>query len=120
MKLIILAILIVSITGCTVIHQWYGPPSHAKAYGHYKKYAYHYYPNLEIYWYPETKTYIVLRSGVWVEIETRPAILTPAYSYVVIKTETSKPWLKHSYYKKKYPPGQLKKKGKYKGKKKKW
>jgi hypothetical protein len=113
-----------SICSCTIVHQWRGPPPHAKAYGHYKKYVYYYYPDLEIYWYPETKAYVVLRDGVWVEVETRPVILTSAYTHIVIKTETLKPWLKHSYYKKKYPPGQLKKKGKgkwkYKGKKKKW
>ena len=115
MRFIYLIVIFIFISSCgpILVQRRPGPPSHAKAYGHQKKYVYYYYPDLEIYWDSDSKTYIVLKEGTWVISDTRPVILTRSYSYVVIEADEPKPWLKHSYYKKKHPAG----KGKMKGKK---
>lgn len=118
MKWIILFLMLVTITNCAVRPRP-GPPPHAPAHGYHKKYVYYYYPDLEIYLLRDSKSYAVLRGGTWVIVKTRPAILTPSHSYVIIEVESKKPWLNHSYYKKIYPPGKGKKRsgGKGKGKK---
>ncbi|MEO0280224.1 MAG: hypothetical protein ABIM58_04035 [candidate division WOR-3 bacterium] len=97
---------------CVTVYEHHGPPPHAKAYGLRKKIVYWYYPSLEIYYHPERNVYIIFQGGKWVEVIEKPKDIE-IYDYVVIETEEEKPWLKHSYYKMKYPA----KKGKEKGKK---
>jgi len=100
-----------SCTRLVVLRPW-GPPPHARARGLHKKLVYHYYPDLEIYWIVASKQYAVLRSGAWVVVDVRPKVIAASHSFVVIETDAPKPWLKHAYYKKKYPPGWSKAKGK--------
>ena len=93
-------------SGCTplFVYKQSGPPPHAKAYGHYKKYIYHYYPDYEIYYDVINDTYIVLKDRNWIILDSQPQFLISLNSYVIIESEAPKPWLNHSSYMKKYPP----------------
>jgi hypothetical protein len=122
MRYLIPILLIAVLVGCEamLVPAHHGPPSHAPAHGYYKKHVYHYYPDLEIYWSVELGTYAVIQGGRWVVVRERPAILASAHRHVVIKVDSRDPWRNHAHYKKAYPPGQLKKhaRGKGKGRKK--
>ena len=113
MRYLVLVLFIAAIAGCETVHyHGYpqpGPPSHAPAHGYYKKHVYHYYPDAEIYFSVELGTYTVFQGGRWVVVKgRRPAMLTSAHKYVVIKADTKEPWKNHSRYKKSHPPGQPK------------
>ena len=120
MKYLIPILLIAVLVGCgtRLMPARHGPPPHAPAHGYYKKHVYHYYPDLEIYWSVELGTYTVLHGGRWVLVTERPVILTSAHRHVVIKVDSREPWRNHANYKKAYPPGQAKKRGRGKGRKK--
>lgn len=113
MKSIVLLFLVfIVIGGCIVIQRKPGPPPHAKAYGYRAKHIYWYYPASEIYYCPNSKIYAVIEGDKWVTLNTPPSALVLGSSYVVIESDTDKPWLKHSYYKEKYSPGKVKSKDK--------
>ena len=117
MRYLILVLLICLVVGCETVYvsRPPGPPPHAPAHGYYKKYVYHYYPDVEIYWSVDLGTYVVFEAGRWVSVRTRPDILTSAYRHVVIEVDSREPWRNHAHYKKQYPPGQLKKRGRGRG-----
>ena len=119
MRYLIPVLLIAVLAGCESVHyHGYpqpGPPPHAPAHGYYKQHTYHYYPDLEIYWSVELGTYTVFQGGRWVVVKGRPAILTSAHRHVVIAADTKEPWKNHSRYKKSHPPGQIKQRGRGKG-----
>ena len=102
-ELVVVSLLCVFVSGCLplFVQQRPHPPQHAKAYGHHKKYIYHYYPDSGIYWDVKSKEYVVIKDGIWVKMSSRPTILTSVNSYVIIEVETQNPWLNSSYQKKK-------------------
>ena len=87
-----------------VVYHEPGPPPHAKAYGYRAKHVFWYYPAIEVYYSPNLKVYTVLKNGEWLTMDTSP-ISIEGVSYVIIESESEKPWLNHSYYKQKYQPG---------------
>ncbi len=101
MRFLILSLIL--ILGCVVVHKHPGPPPHAKAYGYRAKYIFWYYPALEIYYHPERNVYIIFEGGKWIEVKEKPKNIE-IFNYVIIETDNDKPWMNHSYYKKKYPP----------------
>ncbi|MFA5033413.1 MAG: hypothetical protein WC614_10380 [bacterium] len=104
-KTAVLFIMLGFITGCVFVPANSGPPSHAKAYGYRAKHTCWYYPNEEVYYLSESRTYAVIDGGNWVVVNAPGRALG---SYVVIESETNKPWLRHSEYRGKYSPGQAK------------
>ena len=113
MRYLILILLVSILVGCGAVYVGGppGPPPHAPAHGYHKKHVYHYYPDLEIYWSVQLGTYTVFTGGEWVVVKQRPAVLTSRHRHVVIHTDTTEPWRNHPHYKKQYPPGQAKKRG---------
>jgi hypothetical protein len=89
--------------GCTMPYIYYEPPPYGRAYNDNSEYISYYYPESEVYWYPYTKKYVMFQNGVWVTFDTRPAVITPENVYVRIVTREENPWLKHDYYRAKYP-----------------
>jgi hypothetical protein len=101
-----------------------GPPPWAPAHGHRAKHHYYYYPASYVYLDVERKLYFYLYTGQWQVSVSLPAdIHINVSDYVILDMDTDKPYNFHSDVVKRYPPGQLKKldKGKGKGKeKRKW
>jgi hypothetical protein len=100
-----------------------GPPSHAPAHGYRAKHKYHYYPSAQVYFDLSREVYFYLEGGAWKMSVSLPDYLDVKIGdYVSIDMNTDKPYTRYAEHKKKYPPGQLKKKKKgKKGKKgKKW
>jgi hypothetical protein len=90
-----------------------GPPPHAPAHGYRAKYTYRYYPSSCIYFDACRKVYFYLEGDNW-----RTSVLLPRDiqlqlgSYVTLEMNTDKPYTQFKEHKRKYPPGQLKKKTK--------
>ena len=97
-----------------------GPPPHAPAHGYRAKHRYHYYPSAEVYFDISRKCYFYLSGGSWkMSVSLPDSLKVKIGDHVTIEMDTDKPYKKFKEHKKKYPPGQLKKKKK--GKKgKKW
>lgn len=102
-----------------------GPPSHAPAHGYRAKHNYHYYPSAQVYFDLSREVYFYLEGGAWKMSISLPDYLNVKIGdYVSIDMDTDKPYTRYAEHKKKYPPGQLKKKNKgkkgKKGKGRKW
>ena len=96
-----------------------GPPAHAPAHGYRAKHQYRYFPSAYVYFDVNRKLYFYLRGGNWEAAVSLPGdIKVKLGSYVSIELETDKPYMYYKQHKTKYPPGQMKKHGKNKGKKK--
>ena len=78
-----------------------GPPPWAPAHGYRAKHRYYYYPSSHVYYDTGRKLYFYFEGG----------------DHVTLEMDTDKPYEFHSHVVKKYPPGQMKKKEKAKGKK---
>lgn len=92
-----------------------GPPPHAPAHGYRAKYAYRYYPGACAYFDVSRKVYFYLEGDNWMMSVSLPrAIQLQLGDHVTIEMDTAKPYVRFEEHKRKYPPGQLKKK------KKKW
>ncbi len=88
-----------------------GPPPHAKAHGYRAKHVYRYYPFLAVYFDTHRKTYFYLEGGNWrVSLSLPRDIRVRLGDYVTIEMDTDKPYTRYEVHKRKYPPGQLKKK----------
>ena len=91
-----------------------GPPPHAKAHGYRAKHTYRYYPGVSAYFDMGRKVYFYLEGDIW-----RMAVLLPTHlrvqlgEYVTIEMDSDKPYTRFEEHKRKYPPGQLKKKNKW-------
>jgi hypothetical protein len=93
-----------------------GPPPHAKANGNQAKRFYRYYPSATVYFDTYRKAYFYLEGGNWrMSLSLPQDIGFRLGDYVTIEMDTDKPYTRYEEHKRKYPPGQLKKK-----KKKKW
>ena len=99
-----------------------GPPSHAKAYGRRSNHTYRYYPSAGIYFDIDSRSYFYLEGTAWrMSVSLPRELKINLGSHVTLEMDTARPYLKHKEHKKKYPPGQLKKKKKGNGKNKnKW
>ena len=90
-----------------------GPPAHAPAHGYRAKYTYRYYPSSCIYFDACRKVYFYLEGDNW-----RTSVSLPRHiqlqlgGYVTLEMDTDKPYTQFKKHKRKYPPGQLKKKTK--------
>jgi hypothetical protein len=97
-----------------------GPPAHAPAHGYRAKHAYYYYPDAYVYFDISRMVYFYLEGDIWRMSASLPHSLHVRLGeHVTIAMDTHKPYTHFKSHKKKYPPGQLKKKGKW-AKKKRW
>jgi hypothetical protein len=96
-----------------------GPPPWAPAHGYRAKHHYYYYPDSQVYFDAGRSLYFYFSGGGWQASVSLPSgIQISAGEYVSLDMDVDRPYLYHSDVEKRYPPGQLKKKGK--GKDKKW
>ncbi len=95
-----------------------GPPPWAPAHGYRAKHHYYYYPEPQVYFDVGRSLYFYYYGGGWQASVSLPSgIHISAGEYVSLEMDVDRPYLYHSDVEKRYPPGQLKKKGKGKGKK---
>jgi len=94
------------------------PPPHAPAHGYRAKHKYRYYPSCSVYYDAYRKLYFYLQGPNWRIAASLPhSIQLGSCGYVSIEMDSDKPYIYYEEHKRKYLPGQLKKKDK---KKKKW
>jgi hypothetical protein len=92
-----------------------GPPPHAPAHGYRAKHRYHYYPSAQIYFDLSRKAYFYMEDAKWrMSVSLPEHLRVKLGDHVTIDLDTDRPYKYFEEHKKKYPPGQLKKK------KKKW
>jgi len=90
-----------------------GPPPHAKAHGYRAKHTYQYYPSASVYFDAYRKVYFYLEGDNWRMSVSLPQNLRFRLGdHVTIEMDTDKPYTSYEEHKRKYPPGQLKKKKK--------
>ena len=94
-----------------------GPPAHAPAHGYRAKHQYRYYPSRSVYYDTGRGLYFYLKGDNWEVGASLPNHLRIGLGNSVrIELDTDKPYIHHAEHVKKYPPGQMKKKGKKKNK----
>jgi hypothetical protein len=97
-----------------------GPPQHAPAHGYRAKHRYHYYPNAYVYFDLSRKIYFYLEGNIWrMSVSLPNSLSVNLGAHVAIEMDSDKPYDHFDSHKKKYPPGQMKKKNKW-AKKKTW
>ena len=88
-----------------------GPPPHAPAHGYRAKHKYHYYPHAQVYFDISKEVYFYMEGHSWKISASLPSSLhVQLGDHVTIEMESDKPYTHFKDHKKKYPPGQLKKK----------
>ena len=88
-----------------------GPPPHAPAHGYRAKHRYRYFPSCKVYYDPRREIYFYLEGRDWRIVTSLPHTIKLEYGdYVTIEMDTDEPYIYHDEHKRKYPPGQLKKK----------
>lgn len=88
-----------------------GPPRHAPAHGYRAKYAYYYYPDAYVYWDISREIYFYLEGDTWrMSVSLPDSLRLSLGDHVAIEMDSDKPYIYFDSHKKKYPPGQLKKK----------
>jgi hypothetical protein len=91
-----------------------GPPPHAKAHGYRAKHTYRYYPCARAYFDVHRNVYFYLEGDIWRMSVSLPAELhVHLGEHVTIEMDSDKPYTRFEEHKRKYPPGQLKKKNKW-------
>jgi hypothetical protein len=96
-----------------------GPPPWAPAHGYRAKHQYRYYPSSYVYYDTGRSMYFYYEGGRWLASVSLPSsIHIDVGDYVNLDMDTDQPYRYHSDVVKRYPPGQLKKKSKGKGKEK--
>ena len=86
-----------------------GPPRHAPAHG-YRRHAYVYYPSSYVYFDTTRKVYFYMTSGAWkMSVKLPSSVTINLREGVSMTLDTNSPHTYFSTHKKKYPPGQLKK-----------
>ena len=96
-----------------------GPPPWAPAHGYRAKHKYRYYPSSRVYYEKKRGVYFYYKDGKWqVSVSLPSKIRIEVNDYVTIEMDNDKPYKHHHEVVKRYPPGQLKKKYKKKGKSK--
>ena len=95
-----------------------GPPPWAPAHGHRAKHSYYYYPESYVYFDVGRNLYFYYSGGGWQASVALPSgIHIAAGEHVALEMDANRPYVYHADVEKRYPPGQLKKKEKGKGKK---
>ena len=95
-----------------------GPPPWAPAHGHRAKHHYYYYPESHVYFDVGRSLYFYYQGGGWQASVALPSgIHISAGEHVTLEMDMDRPYVYHPEVVKKYPPGQMKKKGKDKSKK---
>ncbi len=90
-----------------------GPPPHAPAHGYRAKYTYYYYPDPYVYFDVSRKLYFYLDDGAWrVSVSLPSHLRVRLGDHVTIGMDSDRPYTEFRDHKKKYPPGQMKKKKK--------
>jgi hypothetical protein len=88
-----------------------GPPDHAPAHGYRAKYEYRYYPADRVYFDLHRQVYFYLKGDSWqVAVSLPREISLTVDDYVTIGMDTDKPYTEYEVHRRKYPPGQMKKK----------
>jgi hypothetical protein len=88
-----------------------GPPAHALAHGYRAKHAYRYFPDSHVYFNVYKEVYFYLSGDQWkMSVALPKDIRLQVCDYVSIEMDSDKPYTHFKKHKKKYPPGQLKKK----------
>jgi len=94
-----------------------GPPPWAPAHGYRAKHKYRYYPASRVYYEKERGAYFYYNNGKWQVSASLPSyIRIDVNDHVTLEMDTDKPYEYNHDVVKRYPPGQLKKKHKKKGK----
>jgi len=97
-----------------------GPPPHAPAHGYRAKHTYRYYPCERVYFDTGRGMYFYLEGSSWrMSVSLPSALRVQLGDHVSIEMYSDKPYTHYEDHKRKYPPGQMKKKKKGK-KEKKW
>ncbi|MBU2499548.1 MAG: hypothetical protein KKE57_11665 [Proteobacteria bacterium] len=92
-----------------------GPPPHAPAHGYRAKHRYHYYPANHVYFDIERKAYFYMEGAAWrMSVSLPDSLRVQLGDHVTIDMEDDRPYVAFEEHKKKYPPGQAKKKWKKK------
>ncbi len=98
-----------------------GPPPWAPAHGYRAKHHYYYYPDSHVYFDTGRSLYFYYSGNAWQASVSLPSgIRISAGEHVALDMDSDRPYVYHSDVEKRYPPGQLKKQGKGKGKGNKW
>ncbi len=88
-----------------------GPPDHAKAHGYRAKHTYRYYPAAQAYYDVNRRTYFYLEGESWrVSVSLPLSLKLKLGDHVTIEMDSDKPYTGFEMHKRKYPPGQAKKK----------
>lgn len=96
-----------------------GPPPWAPAHGRRAKYKYRYYPSSRVYYEEGSRVYFYYKDGQWHMSASIPVeIRIDVNNFVTLEMDTDRPYEYDDEVVKKYPPGQLKKNDKKKGKNK--
>jgi len=91
-----------------------GPPPHAPAHGYRAKYTYRYYPDAYAYFDVERNAYFYLAGDRWRMSVALPVELRVRLGeYITVEVDSDKPYTQFAEHKRKYPPGQMKKKEKW-------
>ena len=94
-----------------------GPPPHAPAHGYRAKHHYRYYPSCSVYYDDYRKLYFYLEGPNWQIAASLPhSIQLGSGGFVSIEMDSDRPYIHYDEHKRKYPPGQHKKKYKKKNK----
>ena len=95
-----------------------GPPSHAPAHGNRSKRQYQYFPSSSVYHDSDRSLYFYFNGSNWQVAASLPNdIKVQLGNSVSIELETDKPYIYNEQHQEQYPPGQMKKTKKEKGKK---
>lgn len=95
-----------------------GPPAHAPAHGYRSKRQYRYFPSSSVYYDADRCLYFYLSGSNWQVGASLPHDLRIRLGdSVSIEMDTDKPYVYNNQHKKQFPPGQMKKVHKKKGKK---
>lgn len=90
-----------------------GPPPHAPAKGYRAKHSYYYYPSVGVYYDIGRRSYFYLEGDRWrISLALPETLRVRLGDRVALELDTDTPYTHYDEHKKKYPPGQLKKKGK--------
>jgi len=88
-----------------------GPPPHAPAHGYRAKHAYDYYPEAYVYFDISRRLYFYLEDDKWrMSVSLPDSLQLKLSEHVTIEMDSDTPYIYFDSHKKKYPPGQSKKK----------
>ncbi len=119
---VLLLIVLLFPTGCVTTYKpgtgagySEAPPDHAKAYGYRAKHRYNYHPEVAVYFDLDRQLYFYLESGKWATSVSLPSDLKLRLGEsVTLEIGSERPYKFYDEHRKKYPPGQSKKKKKNK------